>query len=194
MESLIRLAIRRTLEHRQLPNGGQVEIDALMIDFPPHRERNLPAGSTYFLDPSKRIPRSYLTKPLVGVGGTPLFGELAIARYLEADGWNAVWVDSYHGHGKRLCWRDLPDRSEPYTFADAPDAAAKYERITSENGGVGGWFDVMAWRRGEFLFVEYKGAGDKSNANELRWIASALRSGVDTSELHFVLSEPRAVR
>lgn len=194
MESLIRLARRRTLEHRQLPNGDQVEIDALMIDFSPHRDRKLPAGSTYFLDPSTPLPGSYLIKPLVDVGGAPLFGELAIARCLESEGWSAVWIDSYHGHGNRLCWRDLPDRSEPYDFADAHEAAAKFDQITSANGGTGGWFDVMAWRKGEFLFVEYKGAGDKSNVNEKRWIASALQSGVKASELHFVLSESRAVR
>lgn len=187
MDTLADLASRSTKEVRVLPNGDRIEIHALVIHFPPSPLGKLSPGSTYYRNPGRRIPGSYLSKPLVEVRGAPLFGELAIARCLEMDGWSAVWVDSYHGRGKRLCWRDLPDRSDPYSFDDAPTAAEKYEQITRENGGVGGWFDVLAWRGGQFLFVEYKAARDRPNANEVRWIDSALRSGVTPSEMHFVL-------
>lgn len=116
-----------------------------------------------------------------------MFGELAVVRHLEADGWNAVWVDSYHGHGKRLCWRNMPDRAAPYDFSNALPAAEHYQQITEQNAGVGGWFDVLAWRGAEYLHLEYKGEGDKPNKNESRWIMSALQCNVPVTALRFVL-------
>jgi hypothetical protein len=187
VETLRRQAVRETQERRRLPNGEEVSISALVVHFPVYRLGRLAPGTTYFHDPAKPLPRSYLIKPLVDVGGDPLFGELAVARHLEADGWSAVWVDSYHGHGKRLCWREMPDRATPYEFSDAPHAAHRYEEITKKNAGVGGWFDVFAWRGTEFLHVEYKGEGDTPNRNEPRWIMSALQCDVPLASLQFVL-------
>ena len=117
----------------------------------------------------------------------PLFGELAIARCLERDGWEAVWVDSYHSKKERLFWRDLPDRSLPFDLSRVQVAHEAYERIFIVNGGVGGFFDVLAWKGSEVVFIEYKGARDGPNGNELRWIESALQAGLDESSLYFVL-------
>ena len=187
METLRRQAIRETHERRRLPSGEEVTINALVIHFPPHRLGKLAPGTTYSHDPAKPLPRSYLIKPLVDVAGEPVFGELAIVRHLEADGWSAVWVDSYHGRGKRLCWRGMPDRATPYDFSDAPDAATRYDEITKQNRGTGGWFDVFAWRGAEFLHIEYKGEGDTPNKNEPRWIQSAMQCDVPVTSLQFVL-------
>lgn len=187
MQTLRDLSLRDSSEPRRLPDGRTVTIDALVVHFRPHPLGKLPEGTAYFAEPTKPLPRSYLSKPLVDFDGDPLFGELAVARCLIEDGWRAVWVDSYHGRGSRLCWTDLPDRSAPYDFADAPHAAEVYEHITEANGGSGGWFDVFAWRDSDYLFVEYKGAGDTPNTNERRWIMSALDCGMQLESLHFVL-------
>jgi hypothetical protein len=45
----------------------------------------------------------------------------------------------------------------------------------------------MAWRNGEFAFLEYKGEGDRSNRNEAKWIEAALEVGVLPTQLWFVL-------
>ena len=45
----------------------------------------------------------------------------------------------------------------------------------------------MAWRNGDFAFLEYKGEGDRSNRNEARWISAALAAGVLPTQLWFVL-------
>ncbi len=39
----------------------------------------------------------------------------------------------------------------------------------------------------QFLFIEYKGQGNSSNANESRRIESALKAGVREPDLMFVL-------
>ena len=47
-------------------------------------------------------------KPLVSVDGDAMFGELAIVRWLEKDGWQAFWVDTYH---RQQFWRVMPHTS-----------------------------------------------------------------------------------
>ena len=47
------------------------------------------------------LPRTLAVKPLVNVGGNPVFAEIAIVRILEASGWRALWVDSYHRKYRR---------------------------------------------------------------------------------------------
>lgn len=188
MKTLEGLALRNTTEQRQLPSGRTIVIPAWIIHFPEAAPPRMTAGAKLFSKPSTAVEGSYLNKPLVMVGNTPLFDELAIARILERDGWEAVWVDSYHSRKEPLFWKDLPDRSNPTDLAkEAPAAFDLYNRIVIENNGRGGFFDVLGWRDGEFAFIEYKGAGDKPNRNECRWIDAALISGVPESALRFVL-------
>ena len=128
------------------------------------------------------LAATYTGKPLVTFEGAAMFGELAVLRWLESDGWEGVWVDTFHG---RKFWRAMPHRSAPVALPDA--ARALYDRIVAANGGrASGFFDVMAWRGGHTVFVEYKGPGDRSNANERRWIAAALAAGVSEHDLFVV--------
>jgi hypothetical protein len=188
MKTLEGLALRNTTEQRHLPSGRTIVIPAWIIHFPEASPSRMVAGAKLFSKPDIAVEGSYLNKPLVLVGNAPLFGELAIARILERDGWEAVWVDSYHSRKEPLFWKDLPDRSNPTDLAkEAPAAFDLYNRIVIENNGRGGFFDVLGWRDGEFAFIEYKGAGDKPNRNECRWIDAALTSGVPESALRFVL-------
>jgi hypothetical protein len=188
MEILTSLASEISQERRVLPSGRDVEIEAYSISFPTADPSKLPVDATFF-GTSEKIPDSYLIKPLVIFNDEPLFGELAVACALKEDGWNAVWVDSYHSKGeKRLFWKDLPDRSRPVVLArESTNASRLYEKIRDRNRGVGGFFDVMAWKGSSYLFVEYKGKGDGANKNELRWIDAVLSSGLKVNDLRFVL-------
>lgn len=128
------------------------------------------------------LPATYTSKPLVSVGGDAMFGELAIVRTLERDGWDGVWVDTFHG---RKFWRAMPHRSAPVVLP--PPARARYDAIVAANGGrASGFFDVLAWRDGQLMHLEYKGPGDRSNRNETRWIGAAIAAGVTAPELWFV--------
>jgi hypothetical protein len=117
------------------------------------------------------------------VSGEPLFGELAILRWLQKDGWDGVRVDTFHG--EKLFWKGLPDRTTPCLL---PAKAEKlFDRIVSINGTQAGFFDVFAWRGHEFLFVEYKGEGDSVKQRQCSWVRSAIKAGVTSSSLLFVI-------
>jgi hypothetical protein len=187
VRSLRALAESVSTEQKTLPSGRTVEIETLSIAFPLAEPSTLPAGATFY-NTTNPIPGSYLNKPLVLYDGQPLFGEIAVARALEKDGWSAVWVDTYHSRGQeRLFWNGLPDRTRPVVLNRAsPVASQIYEKIRDRNRGGGGFFDVLAWRGADIVFIEYKGKGDASNVNELRWIDSALSSGLTQDNLGFV--------
>jgi hypothetical protein len=114
-----------------------------------------------------------------------MFGELALLRWLEVDGWQGAWVDT--GHGRKL-WHDMPTRGTPVTL---PPAQQKlHDQIVAANGGrAGGFFDVMAWRGNHTIFVEYKGAAERAPKNEAAWIVAALRAGVSKNDLLLVRNE-----
>lgn len=64
----------------------------------------------------------------------------------------------------------------------------RFDAIRVANGGrFSGCFDVMVWKSDRLAFVEYKGRGDSSNANERTWIDAAIRTGVHEQDLTFVL-------
>jgi hypothetical protein len=172
MESLLALATRDGLREVGLPCGKTVSIRALQIRFP--------ACPTGKLDPGV-LKSTYTSKPLVMFGSEKLFGELAIVRWLEKDGWKAVWVDTFHG---RKFWKAMPHKSSPVILP--PLAKKRYEQTVTANGKPGGFFDVMAWKDDRVIHLEYKGAGDSSNQNEAKWIDAALSSGVAASDLFFV--------
>jgi hypothetical protein len=162
-----------------LPDGSSAKIPQWTIRFPPANPDRLPADA---------LARTYTSKPLVEVGGEALFGELAIVRWLQRDGWDAVWVDSYHEKGRhKLFWQALPHETEPYDLSQVPRAWEMYERIVEANGGrAAGFFDVLAWQGSRMLYIEYKGAGDRPNANEAAWVQAAVGAGVRESELLYV--------
>lgn len=174
MQSLVALAQSIEQHPVTLPDGGTVAIRALRIAFSRATPSRLPEGT---------LPSTYTAKPLVSVNGAAMFGELAIVRWLEKDGWEGVWMDTFHG---AKFWKSMPHKSLPVALP--PAARALYDAIKVANGGkASGAFDVMAWRNGDFAFLEYKGAGDRSNRNEARWIAAALTAGVLPTQLWFVL-------
>ena len=176
MESLFARATSVDVLPCRLPSGREARIRTLHVRFGRASPEHLKPGT---------LAATYTSKPLVTVDGAPYFGELAVLRWLERDGWSGVWVDTFHG---RKFWRDMPQRSAPVALP--PEARALYDRIVAANGGrSGGFFDVMAWRDGQSVFVEYKGPGDRSNRNESRWIDAALAAGVSEHDLVVVRNE-----
>ncbi len=133
---------------------------------------------------SQDVAGSYHNKTLFELEGEPVFGELAVLRLLQKDGWDGVWVDTYHGRGKKLFWKGLPDRSKPFFLPT--EAEELYDKIVYIHGKPGGFFDVFAWRNGKFLFIEYKSMNDKLGKNQVNWIESAIKAGVDPDSLLLV--------
>jgi hypothetical protein len=174
MESLFSRATRVELVEFELPSGGAVSLRRLCVRFGTASPDRLPDGA---------LPPTYTSKPLVTFTGAAMFGELAVLRWLETDGWEGVWLDTFHG---RKAWRDMPTRGLPVALP--PSARALYDRIVAQNGRrASGAFDVMAWRGSHTIFVEYKGPGDRPNRNEGRWIEAALAAGVSANDLLLVV-------
>jgi hypothetical protein len=159
-----------------LPSGGPVPVRRLVVRFGDASPDRLPEGA---------LPATYTAKPLVTFQGAAMFGELAVLRWLEVDGWSGVWLDTVHA---RRCWREMPTRSDPVML---PAGAQRlYDAIVAENGGrASGAFDVMAWRGAQVIFVEYEGPGDRPNRNAPGWVEAALRAGVSANDLLVVVRE-----
>lgn len=173
MESLFARATSLQLREMALPAGDSVSLRHLTVRFGTASPDRLKAGA---------LPATYTSKPLVTFGGDAMFGELALLRWLEADGWEGVWLDTVHG---RRAWRDMPTRAMPVALP--ADAQALYDRIVATNAGrASGTFDVMAWRGSQTIFVEYLGPGEAPGKHASRWIQAALRAGISANDLLIV--------
>lgn len=176
MESLFARATRVDVISYPLPSGNVIQIRRLCVHFGRATPDRLKAGTL--------LP-TYTSKTLVSFQGDAMFGELAVLRWLEVDGWQGVWVDT--GHGRKL-WREMPTRADTVTLPAQQQAI--YDRIVASNGGrAGGFFDVMAWRGSHTIFLEYKGADERAPNNEATWIDAALHAGVSGNDLLIVRNE-----
>lgn len=169
---------------RTVPTGD-IQIESLKIHFP--------CASLQQVKKSRVLEtltdNAYLNKPVVSIDKqTILFGELAILRYLEKDGWKGVWVDTSHSSkGKDMLWFDMPPKGLAPPLP--PNALTMFKAIKEKNGGkLSGFFDIFAWKGdgNDYLFIEYKGKDDSSNDNELPWINAALSAGVKPEQLCIV--------
>lgn len=113
-------------------------------------------------------------KAILDWNDEPVFAELAIVRALQAEGFDAVWIDGY----RNLIWSSM---SEPRTLPE--HAKALMEKVVRFNGGRRqGCWDVLAWKGEDFMFVESKRKGkDSIKETQVRWLDAALRAGMDTS-------------
>ena len=175
MQSLFELATATLIENRRV-GDVDIKIPALQIRF-------LQAESCVA---ASDLAKTYSIKPLVTVDDEALFGELAILRYLQKDGWDGVWVDTFHSRGKKkVVWSAMPPEGAGTMSKGAEEL---FDQIVEKNGGKSsGFFDVFAWRGTEYVFIEYKGRGDSPNKNESRWIGAALAAGVEPEQLFFVV-------
>ena len=177
------LADERAFVTRLINGGKTITLEALRIHFPAANEKVQFAAIK---------SQTYLSKPLVDADGEVLFGELAIFRHLQKDGWEGVWVD-IHGRGRnKVVWSAMPPGGAATLPEHAPDV---YDRIVEMNGGKSSGFDVFAWKaRNEghgaeafdYIFLEFKGKGDSPNKNELRWIEAAINAGIKQEQLFIV--------
>lgn len=182
MDHLKSLATKLRHSERPLAGGGSVPVTEIRVSFKPGVPDRLPDGV---------LAPTYTNKPLVSLGDETLFGELAILRLLETDGWNGVWVDTFHDRGRgKLFWTDMPHLSEPFHLGQVPRARQAYDAIVSARGGrAGGFFDVLAWNNDELIFVEYKGPGDGPNINEPHFLAAAITCDIQPSQLFYVFGD-----
>ena len=177
MTSLERFATAIGITEEVLPSGRTVRIPTLTVRFPPADPPRLAKGT---------LKDTYTSKPLVDVDGEPVFGELAIVRWVAKDGWGALWADTFHG---RKFWQAMPHKSDP---VDPPGFVRDlYERIANRKGGPSGCLDVVAWKAERIVWLEYKGPNDRPNRNEPAWLDAAIGAGVREEDFVFVGEKAR---
>jgi hypothetical protein len=177
MQTLRELAVRTETVAQPLPSGLMVRIESLTVRFPSADPPRLSDGV---------LSRTYTSKPLVNVDGDGVFGEIAIVRNLRKDGWSAVWADTFHG---RKFWAEMPVGASPVALP--PRVRGLYDRIAERKGNPNGCFDVIGWKAGRVVWLEYKGPKDRPNRNEELWIDAALACGVEEQDLFFVGASAR---
>lgn len=175
MESLFARASAVEVVSVPLPSGAVVAMRCLTVRFGRASPDRLPEGS---------LPSTYVVKPLVTFHGAAMFGELALLRWLEVDGWQGVWLDTFHD---RRAWQEMPSRGVPVALP--AHAQAVYDAIVAANGGrASGTFDVMAWRGAHTIFVQYRAGDDVPNRHAPRWIEAALSAGISANDLLLVVA------
>lgn len=141
----------------------------------PEESVMIPIFSMHFM--KRGADPAFGNKPIVEWEGESFYPELAVARLLRRHGFDAVWIDSYRGK----FWEGM---LEERTLPDA--AREAYARILKANGGKrGGFWDVMAWKENEFVFIELKQntaeCKDRISEKQRLWLQAALRAGFQQS-------------
>src|SRR6266481_2550432 len=159
-------------------------ISSLELKLPSGESARIPKCSRLFMRwQGTPIPDTYGGKAVLNFNREPIFAELAmlaelaILGALQEGGWDGVWVDTYRRKFRR---------SMPPACCDLPHHAQElYERICRANRGkTSGCFDVLAWKGGDYLFVESKRRSkDSIRPTQKAWIQAALNSGVAIDSL-----------
>lgn len=115
-------------------------------------------------------------------GCTYSCGEVEIAARLRKAGYQSQWISEWSGYPHVDCWKKFcVKRSEikdgvPELWAFDHNVRMKCESRDVEIGKRGGHPDVAAWKIGDrdFVFIEYKGPGDKINKKQDLWARAVL--------------------
>lgn len=129
---------------------------------------------------------------MIELDGEHLFAELALLRLLEKDGWKGRWVNTYSAKGevwKYLThWADVPraeQRNRPIEDAEPRQLLA---RIAGRSKGrYRGCWDTVAWRGGDYVFLQAKRTSspekDMVKPEHAEWLHTALVFGDDSLTL-----------
>jgi hypothetical protein len=126
-------------------------------------------------DPPDLKPQ-WSIKPGFAVRGRRSCAELAVLDHLRHDGWHGFWVNSF-GRELRAEWfpgaavRTIAETGAPSWVVET------FERLLAANNGrLGGFFDVFAWRPpGEVRFDEVKVRPNRIGTSQCKFLKTALR-------------------
>jgi hypothetical protein len=161
-------------------NPGAVEI--FMLD---GKEVAIPkCGVTFKRWAGTSIKETFGGKPLVDVGGKPMFAELAIMHLFIDSGWQARWVETYAKNNQKPIflseWKDDRYKNQISTpITDTMIARRLEEVATLNNGSYFGCWDVVGWHDGRILFAESKRLKkDRIRDTQTNWLNVGLHSGL----------------
>jgi hypothetical protein len=160
------------------PNG----VEPFVID---GRRVEVPQCMTEFdLWMGTPISETFGGKPLLNVGGKPMFAELAIMHRFIDSGWQARWVETY-ARGNQLpmflsAWKDDKYKNQVADPIADEVVMQRMAEIAALNGNsYFGCWDVVGWRDGKILFAESKWfKKDHVRETQSEWLDAGLRAGL----------------
>jgi hypothetical protein len=164
----------------ETPKGRSITLKVLEVYFPQGDKAMIPHIDV--------LESKYGKKGIVNVLGQHLYGEIGILKCLQEDGWIGAWVANFGG---LRFWDDMPKAMHQNLVGDVEFSnlieplRSKYKMIQEPRGRKkGGFFDIFAWLDNDhFIFLEYKGPGDRPNENEPSFIDAAIDAGVPPEQL-----------
>lgn len=155
-----------SVEQIDLPSGKIVEV----------------AKATPVFEPwtGQEVDDNYNGKAILNFYGKPQFSELGILQIFKHDGWDGVWVDTYHGKFRTQYW---PKDS----ISLQPEHEQILERVYKAAKSYYGCWDVFCWKGRDYVFAESKRhKKDKIKATQKSWLQAALQCGVPMDSLLIV--------
>lgn len=153
-----------------IPGRGEFAVRRCRFAFPRSAEPTTTGVPTY----DSKVP-------IAGTTG-PLFAEIKIVQIANEQGYDAVWLDTFHQNRR---WAAMPGASQPVSLP--PEQQDLLDRIAHRRGmldgkraGHHGAWDVFAWKGSEVAFVESKGT-DALRAAQQTWLGAAVDAGVPLS-------------
>jgi len=158
------LALKPTsVEQISLPSGKVVEVAKVTPVFEPWT--------------GQEVDDDYNGKAILNFYGKPQFAELGILQMFKRDGWDGVWVDTYHGKFRTQYW---PKDS----ITLQPEQELFLERIYKAAKSYYGCWDVFCWKDRDYVFAESKRhKKDKIQNTQTTWLQAALKCGVPIDSL-----------
>jgi hypothetical protein len=143
-------------------------------------------GNTWSGSSIAGLPSTYGVKPLIDWNGAPLYAELAVLEIVKSNGWEGVWVDSFHR--KFLCCmpgRNLSVELPANVAEEIRGIRSIYRRISAQyrdakipRGEFGRSWDLLCWRGDKLLFIEAKRKfKDRLRQSQAAWLMAALACG-----------------
>jgi len=114
-----------------------------------------------------KLDRTYLSKPVVlNKKGNGVWAELATLAKFHEEGYDGVWLDTFH----RKTWKS---KDEIIEFDSLPK---KIKEILGTKRG--GRWDLIIWKKGKIKFVELKRISeDPIRPNQRDFMSRLLRKG-----------------
>ena len=155
-----------TIERIELPSGKAISVAK--------------ATPVFEIWTGKEVDDDYNGKAILNFFGKPQFAELGILQIFKRDGWDGVWVDTYHGKFRTQYW---PKDSKALPAKHNHLLNCIYEVAKSEYG----CWDVFCWKDENYIFAESKRCKkDKIKDTQRTWLRAALKCGVPVESLMIV--------
>lgn len=120
------------------------------------------------------LSSTYMTKPFVDYNGQSVFPEIYIVKKCIENGMNAFWIDTFH----KKSWFDMPNTMK---YMNAKENNLLAPLIEKNGGKTSGCWDVFAWNKDSYFFIESKGipSNDKIRPSQIEWYNLCIRNGIN---------------